>query len=204
MGKFGRRPITDASKGQPKLVYHFNESERIDRRPQGKCERFVDPAGNVMTVQLAGDGDPNPAEGIRRRRAELHKKGFVEHAKCPLRHGHNLIPGKTTKDFLRIPDQLKAPCDGDPARMLVKDKFGDIQAQKACPHIEWLIARRIEVEKEELAKRNEHRVAQEKREQQKRELEQWQFEKAKAEMEAAKNRSADAARGKSHQPRTPE
>lgn len=191
MGNFGRRPITDAGKGQPKLTYMFKDEERLDRRPQGRVERFVDPDGGVMSLQLASDGDPVRKQTEDKMRMSYRRKGFVEHAKCPLRHGHHLFAGVIAKDFSKMPDDLKnRACDSDPK---VMKKVGhDLYAQNACPHIEWLIQSRKEYKASQDAKRNESRIADEKRKKEAAELQAAQLEMVKEQIEERRARKPKA------------
>ena len=60
---WGKTPITNADKRAATQTRYLVEvedghEERIDRRPLGKVERFVDKAGHVIAVQLYSDGDP--------------------------------------------------------------------------------------------------------------------------------------------------
>lgn len=179
MANWGRRPITDAGKPLPSVTYLFNGEERIDRRPIGRVERFVDPQGNVCNLQLAGDGDPNKAQRADVNRTQYHRDGFVEHAKCPLRHGLHLHAGVIKKDFSTLPDGLGDPCTADP-KVMTK-VAGDLVAQESCPHVEWLITSRREKEAAQAKKRNAARIAQEKRDENKRRLEELQLKKAEQE-----------------------
>lgn len=187
MSNWGRRPITDAGKAKtspPNITYFFDGEERLDRRPLGKVERFVDPQGNVMSLQVYGDGDPQRQVTADRQRMLYRRDGFVEHAKCPLRHGIHLMAGQTSKDFTALPASLHTACDADP-RTMTKER-GELHATKACPHIEWLIEARREKESKQATKRNAARMAVEKREADKRELEELQLAMAKEQLEERK------------------
>lgn len=188
MANFGRRPITDATKPRPQSTYYYDGEERLDRRPQGKhVERFVDPAGNVVSLQLAGDGDPQRAMTVDRVRMEKRRDGFVEHAKCPLRHGTHVAAGVTGKDFadlLKSKPALATPCGADKKTMERRD--GDLHAVESCPHIEALIDFRVTRERIQNEKRNAARLLDEKRNAEKRELESIQLEMAKEQIEERK------------------
>ncbi len=168
-----------------------NGEERLDRRPQGKVERFVDPDGGVMSLQLASDGDPIRKQTEDKMRIAYRRKGFVEHAKCPLRHGTHLIAGKISKDFSKMPDDLKATaCDSDPKVM--KRVNGDLHASTACVHIEWLIKERIAYKVEQEKRRNSVRIADEKRKAEAAELQAAQLEMVKEQIEERRARKPKA------------
>lgn len=206
---WGRTPISNADKRHLTQSKYLAESfdkdgkslgfeERIDRRPMGKVERFVDPSGSVMNQQLYSDGDSRKNETAIRERAALHKKGFVEYAKCPLKHGTRYSSPIATKDFAKMPAHLSEECRHDPKVMERKD--GDLYAKTACPHIEWLITYRREAHAEAYAKRNNARVELEKREERKRELDdlqramlEQQLEQAKAARAAKTPKTKDAS-----------
>ena len=188
MATFGRRPITDAGGPKPEITYFHDGEERIDRRPLGRVERFVDPQGNVMSLQLSAAGDPVRTVTADRMRLQYRRDGFVEHAKCPLRHGTHLMAGKIAKDFSAMPASMSEPCDSDP-RTLVR-RGHELHATDGCPHIEWLIAYRVQKEADQAKKRNANRIAQEKRDAEKAELERLQLEMAKEQIEERKTRKA--------------
>lgn len=192
---WGRTPVSNADKRhatQSKylVVTPDGTEERIDRRPMGKVERFVDPSGNVMSIQLYADGDSRKNESEIRQRSAYHKKGFVEFAKCPLKHGTRHSSTLATKDFAKMPANLATECKHDPKVMERSD--GDLYARGACPHIEWLIKARMEKAAKEYAKRNETRAAQEKREVEKRELEAMQLEMAREQLKERKAKKSKA------------
>jgi hypothetical protein len=182
MANWGRRPITDAGKPKPYITYLYNDEERIDRRPLGRVERFVDLVGNIVSLQLAGDGDPQRQVTADKLRMQYRRDGFIEHAKCPVRHGTLLFSGQIAKDFSAMPDDLKnSPCDSDP-RTLVK-RGHDLHATEACPHIEWLIEARRTKELKQAKKRNADRIREEERREarSKAEMELLEFAKDAAE-----------------------
>lgn len=199
MGKnWGRTPISNADNlraGKNQTSYMWDGEQRLDRRPLGKCERFVDPVGNVVTIQLVADGDSKPAETMVRERAQLHRKGFVEHAKCPIKHGTRNANAATAKEFVRIiakAQNLATECARDPKVMARVD--GDLHAQVACPHVEALVKYRIAEEARQMAKRNKARLEQEAREKEKLELQTAQLEMVKEQLEERKaKRKAKAA-----------
>jgi hypothetical protein len=193
---WGRTPVTIADKlhtaTQTKYLVATKDGdeERLDRRPLGKVERFVDPVGNVCSLQLAGDGDAQKASSLIRQRAQFHKKGFVEFSKCPLKHGLRHSSELARKDFAKMPANLEGECKHDPKVMERRD--GDLYAMPGCQHIEWLIDFRRKKEASQLAKRNASRIAQEKREAEKQDLQALQLEMVKeqvAEFKAKRNKA---------------
>jgi hypothetical protein len=188
MGNFGKRPINDANdyKKQTSSAYVFNGEHRIDRRPFGRCERFVDPVGNVITLQLATPGDPRAVETALRIRNEKHMDGWIEHAKCPLRHGHDQLTPAISREFRKMPAELRDRCEADPKVMSRKD--GELHAEHGCPHIEWLIADRVKREAEQNAKRNAQRIREEKRKAEAEALQAAQLEMVKEQIEERKAR----------------
>lgn len=184
MANFGRRPITDAGKPKPTVTYYYDGEERLDRRPLGRVERFVDAVGNVVSLQLAGDGDPVRQMTADKMRLQYRRDGFVEHAKCPLRHGTHLMAGPIAKDFSSMPASLGEPCAAD-SRTMVR-RGHELHATKACPHIEWLIEARRAKELEQAKKRNANRIAQEQQAAEEAELKRLQLEMAKEQIEERK------------------
>lgn len=207
MANFGKRPISNADKSKPSATYFFDGEERLDRRPQGMVSRFVDSVGNVVSIQLAADGDPNKAMTVDRKRLELRADGFVEHARCPLLHGTHMATPAIRKDFdkiralsagraqsavdkaiaAKLPAWSDEPCTSDPKVM--KKIAGDLHAQCGCGHIEALIAYRREYEHQQNLKRNEARIKREEFEARKRQVEERQIAKAMAEMDAENKRA---------------
>jgi hypothetical protein len=193
---WGKTPITNADKRFSAQTKYFVETpdgteERIDRRPLGKVERFVDPAGNIISLQMYGDGDARRAETEIRMRAQYHRKGFVEFAKCPLKHGTRQ---NALKDFSKMPDSLAGECRHDPKVM--ERKGGDLYAVTSCPHIEWLIEHSRAEAAKAYALRNSHVAAAEKAKREEAELKAAQMELAKeqlAERRARKPKAKEAA-----------
>src|SRR5512139_2324631 len=183
---WGRTPVTNADKRGATQMRYLVEvdggtEERIDRRPLGKVERFVDPDGGVVSLQLYSDGDPRRHESEIRRRSDLHRKGFVEFAKCPLKHGTRNSSPIATKDFSKLPESMSLECKHDPKVMTRRD--GDLYAGESCPHIEWLIGERRKKAADAYAKRNALAVAKERAEQERREIEVLDLAKRRRELE---------------------
>lgn len=179
---WGRTPVSNADKRhltQTKYLVETDEGteERIDRRPMGRVVKIVDPSGNVISQQLYADGDPRRAETEIRVRAEFHKKGMIEHALCPIKHGTRQY---ASKDFAKMPASLSVECSQDKKAMYRRD--GELYAGEACPHIEWLIKYRREKAAKEYATRNARQVAAEKRDRERAKLEELQLEKMKKEL----------------------
>lgn len=196
MGKnWGRTPVTNADKRGATMIKYLVEvdggtEERIDRRPLGKVERFVDPDGGVVSLQLFSDGDPQRHATEIRKRAELHRRGFVDHGKCPYKHGTRNASPLASKDFAAIEKLKDAPpigeCKQDPAVMKRLD--GDLYAGHACPHIEALIKFRRDKAAKAYEKRNALAVAKDRRDQERRELEAMQLEKTREELAERRQR----------------
>lgn len=191
MAKYGQLPVNDTAQAQraraPVSIYHDGE-QRLDRRPFGKIERFVDPVGNVITVSLAFAGDPHATETANRKRLQLHAEGWVEHTKCPFKHGARARVTGLDKEFKKMPPL--AECTTDPAPMRVVD--GEKHAQKACDHIEWLITDRRKREAEQMKKRNAARIREEERKSKQDELLQMQSELAEEQLAERKARKKKA------------
>jgi hypothetical protein len=191
MAKFSQSPINNVLAAEraraPVSIIHDGE-QRLDRRPYGKIERFVDPVGNVITVQMAQAGDPSPKAAAERKRLLLHAEGWVEHTKCPFRHGHHNSVTGLQREFNKMPRSLVGECNGDPAPMAVVD--GEKHAQKACQHIEWLIVDRRAREAVQSKKRNAAMYAEEKRKADAAALAEAQLEMVKEQIEERKARKA--------------
>lgn len=126
----------------------YKGDRRSERWPSGAVERFVDLQGNVVMVQLVPPGIPATDEAKARKRTSLHSRqngdrsiqGFIEHDKCPLRHGARHRTPMIEEEFASLPADLQRPCAEDPqvARRTAKGiEYGD-----ACPHILWLMESR--------------------------------------------------------------
>jgi hypothetical protein len=196
MANFGKRPINDANeaaKVRASVPFVFNGEQRLDRRPYGHIERFIDPVGNVITLQLATPGDPMAAQTAARVRMEKRNDGWVEHAKCPLRHGiHNSTPA-LAREFEKRPAALRDQCVADPKVM--KRENGELHALESCPHVEWLIADRIKREAKANAGRNKQRAEEEKRKLEAAELQAAQLEMVKEQLEERKARKSKPKAG---------
>lgn len=158
---WGRTPVANADQRHATQIAYMVTSgegseERIDRRPQGKVERFVDDAGNVCSLQLYSMGDPKKLDAEQRNRAAYHRKNCVEHARCPIRSGTRGASAKTARDFAKMPAHLSTECQ-DEIRVM-KKIGGVLYADKGCPHIEWLIQHRKKEAASAYEKRNEQLV----------------------------------------------
>lgn len=128
--------------------------ERLDRKPMGRIERFVDKEGNVVSLQMFAEGDQRRAETEQRQRRNAHTKGFVEFAQCPLINGARQF---ATRDFSRMPSSMEQPCKHQPR---IFEKQGrDVYAKDPCPHVQWLITHRREQAAKAFAVRNAHVAA---------------------------------------------
>lgn len=149
---------------KPRPITYKGE-RRSEKWPRGVTERFVDLQGNVVTQQLIGPGLPATTDAINSARTILHDakneggtvQGFVEHGKCPLRHGIRHLSPLLEDEFAAMPAELQRPCAEDPSTArAVRDgrgKLKHIEYAEACPHVEWLIQSRREREAERLAAR---------------------------------------------------
>ena len=160
MGKnYSKNPATDASKVRTQTqVRYFVEGpdgleERIDRRPMGKVERFVDREGNVVQSPMFVEGDQHKTETERRNRANLHAKGFVELAQCPISSGAQ----KYAHEFLKMPEHLREQCRTAPR--LFEKRGRDVFAHNGCAHVQWLQEYRREEAAKAYALRNAHVAA---------------------------------------------
>jgi hypothetical protein len=195
MAKFGQLPVNNTAQAErarvPVAIFHDGE-QRLDRRPFGRIERFVDPVGNVITVQMAAAGDPHATETANRKRLQMYAEGWVEHTRCPFKHGTRAKVTGLEKEF-RKAAHLGGECDSDPAPMKVID--GEKHANKACDHIEWLITARREREAAQAEKRNAARVREEKIKAEAAELQKAQIELVKEQIEERKARKTKAKAG---------
>lgn len=192
MANFGKRPINNAGHAQKvrqAVAFYHGGELRLDRRPYGKIERFVDPVGNVITLQMATPGDAKARDTELRLRAEKHADGWVEHAKCPLRHGTRNVTVALQREFAKMPKDIGPECTTDPKVM--ERVNGDLHALNGCPHIEWLIASRRATEAAAAAKRNEKRAKDEKRAAEAAELQAMQLEIVKEQVEERKARKRE-------------
>jgi hypothetical protein len=202
---WGRTPIVNADKRPAYNIKYFVETDigpemRIERRPMGRVEPFVDLVGNICNVQMFSDGDSRRLDTEQRLRLNQHRKGHVEYAKCPLRHGNVM---HAQRDFAKMPAELKAQCNADPRPFERRNMQGepaqrgepsDLYAGKACPHIEWLIEHRREQAREEERRRNPHIAAAERDKKLAAELQAAQAELVKeqlAEKRARKSKAKD-------------
>lgn len=144
---------------KPRQVF-ANGERRSEKWPSGSVERFVDLQGNVVQIQMHSPGVAKTADTIVRKRNQLHAakngdgtvQGFIEHGKCPLRHGLNLLTPLIEDEFTAMPSELMRPCQSDPqtARRTAKG----IEYLEPCPHIKWLIENRIAKEADRRASRS--------------------------------------------------
>jgi hypothetical protein len=152
---------------KPRRVTYKGE-RRGEKVPRGVAERFVDLQGNVVVAQLVGPGIPPTQEAISRARADLHARknndgtiqGFVEHGKCPLRHGTRHRNELIEDEFAAMPEALQKPCGADPEGSTATKGAGGVRTINhgdGCPHIEWLITERVRKEAERTASRRANR-----------------------------------------------
>lgn len=116
--------------------------------PSGKVERFVNLQGTVVEIPLVPSGVPPTNEAVASARAKLHRmrshdgdvEGFIEHGRCPLRHGTRELSDRIREEFSTMPNELQAPCKEDPTTWRKGPK--GIEYFDSCPHVEWLITER--------------------------------------------------------------
>jgi hypothetical protein len=147
---FSRSSVHNAGKRDPKVprTVFYKGERRSERWPSGAVERFVDLQGDVVTVQMVPPGIPATDEALARRRSAMHGKsngdrsvqGFVEHDKCPLRHGARHRTPMIEEEFTALPESLQRPCTADPT-VATRTRKG-IEYGDACPHILWLMESR--------------------------------------------------------------
>lgn len=192
MAKYGQLPVNNTAAAErarvPVSIVHDGE-QRLDRRPYGKIERFIDPVGNVITVQLAAAGDPHAVEAANRRRLQLYAEGWVEHTKCPIKHGARARVTGLDREFAKMPASVGGECVSDPVPMKVVD--GEKHAQKACDHIEWLISARRAKEAAQNKKRNAARIKEEELKAEAAALQAAQLEMVKEQIEERKTRKRE-------------
>lgn len=140
----------DPSKPTPTT---YKGERRGGKAPRGRVERFVDLQGNVVTIQLVGPGIPVTQEAIGRARASHHAaknndgtlQGFVEHGKCPIRHGVRHRNELIEAEFAEMPGDLQSACSADPPPSTITTGPGGqriVNHGDGCKHIEWLIQSR--------------------------------------------------------------
>ena len=154
--------------------------ERIDRRPQGKVVRFVDKAGHIVSLQMFSPGDPARLATEQKMLAAYHAKGFIEHAKCPLKHGTFYKSPIGEKDLKKMPAELQSACGSDPKPWARRN--GDLYAVESCPHVEWLIEHRRAQDQDARLKRNAFETDQKKAKEREDKLKALQLAKLEAEL----------------------
>lgn len=155
-----KNPATNAGKlhASTRATYFVETAdgieERMERKPQGRVERFVDKDGNVVALSMYGEGDQRKPETERRNRGNWHAKGMIELGQCPLVTGTQQY---ATRDFIKMPASLREPCKHTPR---IFEKVGrDIYAKDPCPHVKWLIEHRRVESAKGYAIRNAHVAA---------------------------------------------
>lgn len=169
MGTFSATAIHNAGARDPKKprTLIVGGERRAERYPSGVTERFVDLQGNVVQCQLLPSGIARDQDMINRARGQLHRtkngdgsiKGFVEHDKCPIKHGAHMRTPEAEEEFSAMPDELKRPCQHNPDTRKIARRGAQrvLEVSDPCPHIKWLIESRIKHEEE---RRNSRRTRQ--------------------------------------------
>jgi hypothetical protein len=151
MASFSKSTVHNAGKRDPKIprtIFHKGD-RRAERWPAGVVERFIDLQGNVTQISMVPPGVPSTPDAVARKRNQMHLKcnhdrsvqGFIEHDKCPLRHGTRHLTETLEAEFSEMPQELQRPCPEDP-RVAVRTAKG-IEYADGCPHVLWLIQSRI-------------------------------------------------------------
>lgn len=187
MATLSKSAIYDAGKRSPEVprIVYFNGERRNERYASGVTERFVDLNGNVVTCQLLGPGIARDPDKIQRARTELrrHKtrdglvQAFIEHDKCPLRHGTRHLSSVVEEEFAEMPEALQRPCAEDP-QVSMKTKKG-IQYSEGCPHVQWLIVERTKKAKARVLERRGEYISPAETERQKLELARQQVDETR-------------------------
>lgn len=162
MGKLSASNVYPADQRKNFRTVHYQTPDgdsqmRAVKRPEGRIvEQFVDKQGNVVWLQLLQFGTNHDSTEADRRRAVLYRDAFIEHSRCPLRHGTHLKPAMEA-DFDAMPAALKErACTDDPVvhRFVGSGKHARTIARPSCPHVEWLIEHRRAMYAQELALRS--------------------------------------------------
>ena len=132
---------------KPRITYYKGE-RRSQIWPSGTVERFVNLQGTVVQVPLVAPGVPATPEAIGAARAKLHRmktvdgeiQGYIEHNRCPLRHGTRELSETLRDEFAKMPANLQSPCSEDP--ITFKRTKKGIEYFDSCPHVEWVIKSR--------------------------------------------------------------
>ena len=161
MGNLSRANVYDVLKNKPRdrvVVVSVEKNgqrtqeRRIIKRPEGRCvEQFVDLQGNVVWITLLQLGTNHGVEMIDKNRATMHREGFIEYHRCPVRHGTRFKTEKLSGEFAEMPPSLRVECVDDPVIHETRGKH--VHANEPCPHIQWLIEERRHRAQEEQALR---------------------------------------------------
>lgn len=164
MGSLSKSIAHDAGKRlnpeKPRTVVYAGE-RRSEKWVSGVSDRFVDLQGNVTDIQLVPPGAPSKhAAVVEAKRQQLHKQrnadgtvvGFVEHGRCPVRHGLLAQIPALAAEFEEAGINL-SPCAGDPKTFTV-DARGIRTYANGCAHVEALIKSRRAVAAERAAARS--------------------------------------------------
>lgn len=141
----------------------YKGERRAEKWPSGRVDRFVDLHGNVVFRQLVAPGVPPTEERINAARNRAHAdstiihgdliQGFIEHGKCPLKHGVRYLTPALEAEFSAMPESLQRPCS-DEKPTATRGAKGSIELHDGCCHIDWLIkSRRDRALNERLMKR---------------------------------------------------
>lgn len=158
MGSISKGYGHDAGKFKPRPKFVIRQTptgpeRREIRQVHGITERFVNKAGNVVTIQLRKLGDPPTKAIVDRNRGEHRRLGFVEHGQCPLSSGAMRDSSLLRDEMANRPTDLRDACDKDPVveRRIKVDGKMVVEQGDGCPHIEWLILYRRDKEAKRVA-----------------------------------------------------
>lgn len=156
MGKLSQSYAHNAGARQPDKprIVMYKGQKRKHLYPSGKVERFVNLQGTVVEIPLVPSGVPPTAEAVASARARLHKmkshdgdvEGFIEHSRCPLRHGTRELSDSLREEFAALPANLQTPCKADPVTWQKNGKT--IEYFDSCPHVQAIIESRRAKHKE--------------------------------------------------------
>jgi hypothetical protein len=155
MGRLDRSYIYNAGQrdhAKPRVVYYKGERRR-QLWPAGTVERFVNLQGSVVQVVLVPPGVPASREAMAQARAKLHSHktpdgdvvGFIEHGKCPLKSGVADLDPTLSEECERMRAACGPACKEHPVTFKKTSK--GIEYFDSCPHVQWLITERREIQK---------------------------------------------------------
>jgi hypothetical protein len=155
---------------KPQIVKYKGERRR-QLWPAGTIERFVNLQGSVVQSVLVPPGVPASKELLAQARAKLHAHktpdgdvvGFIEHGKCPLKTGVADLDPTIADECERMREACGPACKEHPVTVKVtrakptrpgkSGKVVEIEYFDGCPHIQWMIMERREIQRGKVAAR---------------------------------------------------